>query len=484
MVSFEKNGVSLYTDEQKKIIESSGSNITLVKAYAGTGKSFTLKEYCLKRANSKIIYFVYNKNMETEAKSSFRNMPWVEVVTFHGVGYKKIGYRYKDRLSLGEITAVDLIDYVFDIVTEENQILYASGLLKLLQEFCVSMDTMKEFIIKKRKENIQWSTNNLISLSKIINLLPILWEDVTSHSSLPMSHDIYLKMFQLSNMRLEFDYILVDEAQDLNPVMIDIILREEKGKKVFVGDSYQSIYQWRGALDSLQYIENNFACDVFYLSKSFRCSPEIAELGNRVIKKIGALKEFVGCGGNEVKINNSKFTYIARTNSQIFKFCVDNLDKKIHFVGGFSKYNFYEMLDVKRLQSKQHNKIVSPFIKQFKGIKELAEYASKTNDVALRGLIGIVMSYDSEYGIYDLISKIKDASTTSSSLADFSIVTAHRSKGLEWENVHLLEDFPFFKEKFDSSKVSIEEYNLLYVAITRAKNNLVLSDNFFDFFHS
>ncbi|MDP3380143.1 MAG: UvrD-helicase domain-containing protein [bacterium] len=41
-----------------------------------------------------------------------------------------------------------------------------------------------------------------------------------------------------------YDYILVDEAQDVNLCMLDIVLKQ-KTKKVFIGDSFQQIYQWR-----------------------------------------------------------------------------------------------------------------------------------------------------------------------------------------------------------------------------------------------
>jgi superfamily I DNA/RNA helicase len=41
------------------------------------------------------------------------------------------------------------------------------------------------------------------------------------------------------------DYILVDKAQGLNPVLLGILKRMD-GPVVYVGDPYQQIFEWRG----------------------------------------------------------------------------------------------------------------------------------------------------------------------------------------------------------------------------------------------
>ena len=56
------------TEEQKEIVESQ-SQITLVNAYAGTGKTSTLVEYCKKRAESKILYLAYNSSMAKQQRN-------------------------------------------------------------------------------------------------------------------------------------------------------------------------------------------------------------------------------------------------------------------------------------------------------------------------------------------------------------------------------------------------------------------------------
>ena len=40
---------------------------------------------------------------------------------------------------------------------------------------------------------------------------------------LPLGHDGYLELWALSNPKAETDYILVDEAQDMNPVLFGVL---------------------------------------------------------------------------------------------------------------------------------------------------------------------------------------------------------------------------------------------------------------------
>ena len=66
-----------------------------------------------------------------------------------------------------------------------------------------------------------------------------------------VTHDFYLKKFQLSNPSLAYDYILFDEGQDASPAMLDVFLKQ-RAIKIIVGDAHQQIYGWRYAINSLQ----------------------------------------------------------------------------------------------------------------------------------------------------------------------------------------------------------------------------------------
>ena len=59
--------------------------------------------------------------------------------------------------------------------------------------------------------------------------------------------------------------------------------------------------------------------------------------------------------------------------------------------------------------------------------------------------------------------------------ADYVISTAHKAKGLEWGKVQLDDDF-YYDVTTNGIKISPEELRLLYVACTRAQNNLDIAN--------
>src|SRR5690606_37775106 len=88
-----------------------------------------------------------------------------------------------------------------------------------------------------------------------------------------ITHDFYLKKYQLANPRLPFDYILFDEGQDASPAMLDVFLKQG-AVKVTVGDTHQQIYGWRFAVNSLEKADFK----TYHLSTSFRFGSDIAQL--------------------------------------------------------------------------------------------------------------------------------------------------------------------------------------------------------------
>lgn len=471
------------SEEQHAVIHADFTDILLVRAYAGSGKSSTLVKYCEAHKDKTFLYFVFNRSMKLDSQKSFGHLNNVEISTFNGMALSNMGKDIKDRL--GEervIMPTDLFKYLPQI-SVDNQYLYASALRKLLGEFTASFYSMEEFISEKRKEKKEWSTRHGVPLVVLLKILPMLWRDILDpNHNLAFEHDFYLKMYQLEKPTFEYDYILVDEAQDISPVMMDIVLSQVgKCKLIFVGDSYQSIYSWRGAIDSLDWIEKEMSPTVLYLSQSFRCPEKIAFTADRIIKLAGAQKTFRGVVANNADKENQRPTYIARTGSGVFDFCVQNPTKKIYFVGGKNSYNFDDLLDVKNVQTQKKEFIKNDFLKKFNSLKELIDYAQKADDISLKGLIGILFKY-SEENLYQLIKSVKERVVSRESQADIVVTTAHKSKGLEWNNVELLSDFPFKnKKKIAKREATIkEELHLLYVSVTRSKQSIYIPDEYME----
>ena len=96
---------------------------------------------------------------------------------------------------------------------------------------------------------------------------------------LPLGHDGYLKLWGLSQPLIAADFILLDEAQDTNPVVLDVLERQS-AQMIYVGDRYQQIYEWRGAVNAMEKIETQRTS---YLTTSFRFGEKIADLASQVL---------------------------------------------------------------------------------------------------------------------------------------------------------------------------------------------------------
>ena len=97
----------------------------------------------------------------------------------------------------------------------------------------------------------------------------------------PVSHDCYLKLFFLGDHEIAGAdrTLLLDEAQDADPVILGLVKRHP-GPRVLVGDSYQQLYQWRGAVNALS--NANVETAVMPLTQTFRFGHGAARWANRL----------------------------------------------------------------------------------------------------------------------------------------------------------------------------------------------------------
>lgn len=95
-------------------------------------------------------------------------------------------------------------------------------------------------------------------------------------------HDIYLKLWALSEPNIpKADYVLFDEAQDADPLMLGILLKQRSTQVIYVGDAHQQIYAWRGAVNAMRQLP----LPESRLTTSFRFGEEIALHAQRPVRR-------------------------------------------------------------------------------------------------------------------------------------------------------------------------------------------------------
>ena len=271
-----------------------------------------------------------------------------------------------------------------------------------------------------------------------------------------------MKLWSLSNPVLNYDILYVDESQDINPCVLTV-LEKQCCKILYVGDEHQSIYAFRGATNAMKRI----VCPTMQLSQSWRYGEVIADVAQFILSKYDVQvrgNSAIASSLTDVK-NLDAYTMIFRTNSALF----EEAEKLIE-MGKNVKVEINVADFVRQIKSavSLHNK-EKPFhdnIARFGSWAELMEFSKES--VEIQRLANMALRHDVE----DLIARLEQANT--SSTPDIVLTTAHKSKGLEYDNVVIANDFRFGTK--DVMEMPEQELNLLYVACTRAKKNLQLPD--------
>jgi predicted RNA-binding protein YlxR (DUF448 family) len=474
-----KKGSSDYqlTAEQKQCVEMALQGKDLkIKAFAGSGKTSTLVAIA-KELQGRGLYLAYNKAIQADAVKKFPVS--VDCKTAHSIAYRANVYQIKDRvrtLSIFDMTRYMDIKRIY--CYEENDIAFFT--LKLLRVF-VNSDRKKidgQFRNSRIFEEVEGrdveETNAIINY--VINKAAEYWERCTERgSTIPIEHDFYLKMYQLANPDLSstYEYILFDECQDANPVLLDILLKQ-RCQKIYVGDEHQQIYSWRGSINSFAKLGG----EVCYLSRSFRFGNEISRLSNIIITAKNESQLLCGSANIESRLVNkltTPFTVLCRTNARIIEKILTFRKQKLHVVCGVN-----EILNLAKsgyaLFTGNKDRVSHSKLKYFKSWDAMLRFNHKYQDPDITFLAKLIKEHKRSFK--NIIKQIEDACYVEDSIAEVTLSTIHKSKGREWDNVILEDDFIIFTNEVPLEAIlvyDIEELNLIYVGVTRTKANLLLS---------
>lgn len=477
------------TSEQQAIINSNG-NIK-INAVAGSGKTTTVIEYAASRpTNSRILYLAFNKSVKIQAvkRMEARGLKNVKVETAHSLAYKHIVFKHNYKVRALGYKTNEIADILGLKGNGEKHYEYvvANHINKFVAYFCNSD--------KQKIQDLNYLDTITDAKARIFikNCYPFLAMQTRlflakmDKGEIDITHDFYLKKFQLSNPFLPYDYILFDEGQDASAAMLHVFL-QQTAVKVIVGDTHQQIYGWRHAVNSLE--KADFT--TFNLSKSFRFGADVAKLAMAVLQWKNQIEPYTpllieGKGNNKKTVTHA---VIARTNLGLLLKAIEyvtekNKVKHLYFEGNINSYTYADdgasLYDVLNLYNGKRHLIKDSLISSMKNIEELAEYIEKAEDVQLGMMVDIVKEYGNE--IPDIIKSIKEkhVGNDDKEKADIVFSTVHRCKGMEYDEVELVNDFTTEgkvekavndnKNEVQKNAKVIEEINLLYVAITRTKS--------------
>lgn len=476
-----KEDIMKLTEEQEMILKVSPGSFDVMKvnAFAGTGKSSTLEEYAKRYQDTTFLYLTFNKASASKANLYFPKN--VTCSTIHSLAYRNQSAFIRTKKNSSARSSLSL-NQIFTITNIGNKI-ELNYISKIITSFCYSDDKEishkhipADIIDRIQRKFLNATTEYQESIRKLLEYAKKVWDTISSDACTEITHDIYLKLFSLEeDLYLPFDIVMLDEAQDSNPVTISLLKRFKK-PLIIVGDQYQKIYTFRGTQNAMQ----AFPADKeFFLTGSFRFGDEIAHQANQILSLL--LNEQVSLKGlakNSVKLK--KTCYIARTNAELFEKLIEWEDKTYRLIGNVSTYSyeFNKLEEIYWLWKDRREVIRSEEINEFESFQELKDYANETGDiVTLRNCLFV-----EKYGdrVPNILEKIESNIKKNDPNASTIISTCHKAKGLEFDKVILLDDFKYpYRETpmgWEYKPILDDESHLLYVAVTRAKQEVLIPE--------
>ena len=474
-----KDGELTPTKEQIAAINAfeSGGRV-IISAYAGAGKTSTL-QLIAESTTRRGLYLAFNNATAVEAAERFpENMT---CRTTHSQALTTVKNQFPNAklfTSLTPRSLKSLHDLKSSIIAgkEIDGLGFAFLLLLTVRSFCHSADT--EILLDhvpedkgqlKKYEGLALRRAQQHIFKESVNL----WKRMLDPSDLtPLGHDGYLKLWSLGCPILDFDFILLDEAQDTNPCVMKV-LSEQSCQVIYVGDPYQQIYEWRGAVNAMASVK---AEKEARLSTTFRFGPELAEVATELLSNLNEKAPLTALATKSTRLvsEGEADVKIARKNATLIEQCLRHQEDgdRVAFVGVREDLQklISSVYELKAERPAKHTDLAG-----FANWEEVVAHAQLDEGADLVAIVSLVQ----KFGEGRLYGALKEAVDEASN-PDIVLTSGHRSKGREWNKVEVCDDFGDLIDA--KGRISYSGGRLFYVAITRAKTKLIVQPTLLDAF--
>ena len=499
------------SEYQEAVVDyvKNGTGNLVISAVAGSGKSFTIiyaSQFIPKEKTS--IFLAFNSHIVKELKAKLPSN--VEARTCHSLGYgpcaanapgRKLlvdgrdGNTWRDKY--GDICE-SLINRDFRNITWEQRRDY-KNVLKDLVNF--SRNTMCDNS-RIALEDMAAEYNLEVKESRLYDYVPQILEmgiEIYKHRGAVDFTDMIWLPIVLNMTLRKFDYILVDEFQDLNALQHELIFRSchEKTRIFVVGDPKQSMYKFTGSLTgSMDVFKKRANAVELPLSICYRCPKSVIEIarlldGNRTEASPYAkegLVEFV-MQDDIYKYVKSKDLIVCRLTAPLLRICIKIISQGISakVLGRNIGKQLVDVID--SAMASEDSETLHQW-NDFPNLLDSLEHGmtlklapQKNGEKLVEAFVDKVMAIRACYTSPNFNISSQDAfvrqltSLFSESQSPICLATIHRVKGLEADNVFIVcdqseRDVVPFIYKNQSIEDLDQEVNIIYVAVTRPKETL------------
>ena len=401
-------------------------NIISIKSVAGSGKTTTLLNLAQTHFDKKILYLAYNKSLINEIENKIKKL-----------NIKNLYPMTIDSLIYNVWKKIKNINYnpeIIDITPSKLSNLYPWIKNKPYE--------MKKYYIKhyndfcKNSEILDINEYCNKILNKECSFLVNLWNDHVKNKFITyegLRKQTLIYHYCKNNIDNNYDAIFIDEAQDFDLRMLKILLYDTIIPKIFVGDPKQSIYGFNGCINTFDYLPKESLNINFY--STFRFGNPACKIITNAFKDLQMFTKNI----NETRYEDGD------------NFTIDNN----------YTYLFRSWGHLLNTAKNMKNIWINNFEKQSNKMLKLIDTIQYNEDNLFEDDLPEFLSSIAKDGLKNLLDVIKD-NCVSFNNATCKMYTIHSYKGLESDIIKIADDLD-----------GIEEENLYYVALTRAKKIII-----------
>ena len=449
---------------------ATGEGHTQVIARAGSGKTSTIIESFYHLPPGKTALMVaFNKSIKTDLAS--RAPEGVEVLTLHSLGFRACRRAYPN---LKNPDTDKLPGHIRAIIGEDNNYELRASIAKatsLCKSYLIdSFEDIDQLIDSHGIDLLEENRRDFIAIVQRVL-------DSCKRDTARVDFDDMIWFPLVHNLRMpQYDFVFIDEAQDLSVSQIKLALKccKTAGRIISVGDDRQAIYGFRGAdSQAIPNIIKQLSAKTLPLSVTYRCAKSIADLAKNIVPDLEpapnaeiGLVQTISEKQIESLVKPGDFI-LSRINAPLISWCLTLLRNNIpaNIQGRDLGKNLLSL--VKSSKAKTIDGLLK-WLDNYreKEIERLVTLKRDTNAIEdkVECLIALCNGASS---VNDVKSNIERLFHDGDDTNRVILSSTHKAKGMERDRVFML------SKTYRPGK-GVEEDNLVYVAQTRAKKELYL----------
>lgn len=278
-----------------------GSGSCVLEAVAGAGKTTVLIEAGV-RMTGGVAYMAYNRKIvdETKVKLEARQISWKKMQANTAHGFALAAYRkLRPNLVVDGRKVSNIVTKLLSAPGAPALLVYSEEIAKLVslakqQAFGIAgASVQNDSAWMEMAEHYDVFDDEDVNAPKL-DIVRVAQQALAESSSALdlIDFDDMIYMPLLHRCRFwQHDVVMMDEAQDTNPLRRALVraMLKRGGRMIAVGDRHQGIYGFTGAdADALDLIAQDFACAKLPLTVSYRCPQEVVRFAQQWVGHIEA----------------------------------------------------------------------------------------------------------------------------------------------------------------------------------------------------